>query len=173
MGYYTSFSISHIEGDFEEYKKMLAELADSTGFPKITEETLYAKWYDCEKDCLAISKKYPDILFQVDGDGEESLDYWSARFKNGVVDFVERYIARPDFSILATKEERNNSWKLVVIDLCMSILYSIPLEIDEHTLSQENQAAFIKHISNTYGINLDKFSWGIVNQFSTLKKKST
>lgn len=173
MGYYTNFTISLIEGDEEQYEQMLKELAEKTDYSEIEDEFFNAKWYDCEEDCIEISKKYPDILFQVDGDGEETPDFWSCRFKAGVPEHVECGIEKPEFKLLATHKERDNSWKLVVIDLCMSILYSIPLEIDEHTLSQENQAAFIKHISDTYGINLDKFSWGIVNQFSTLKKKST
>lgn len=173
MGYYTTFGISHIEGDFEEYEKMLAELADSTGYSDITEETLYAKWYDCKEDCLAISKKYPDILFQVDGEGEDSTDFWSCRFKNGIFDYVAGKVQIPKFSILQTQSERDNSWRLAVIDLTFSTVYDVPLTAEEHTLSQENQAAFIKHISDIYGINLDKFSWGIVNQFSTLEKKST
>ena len=41
------------------------------------------KWYDAKDDVKEVSKKYPNIIFQLDGDGEESGDIWRIYFLNG------------------------------------------------------------------------------------------
>lgn len=42
-----------------------------------------AKWYEHEMDFLEFSKKYPDVIFQLSGEGEEAGDLWIKYFKNG------------------------------------------------------------------------------------------
>src|ERR1044072_2892574 len=41
------------------------------------------KWYDCDVDCANLSKQYPNLLFEVEGIGEEAGDVWKAWFRNG------------------------------------------------------------------------------------------
>ena len=41
------------------------------------------KWYDYEAEMLALSKKYPDVIFLLEGEGEETLDSWKDYFLNG------------------------------------------------------------------------------------------
>lgn len=41
------------------------------------------KWYGKFDQMLAYSSKYPDTLFQLDGEGEENGDIWTCWFKNG------------------------------------------------------------------------------------------
>jgi hypothetical protein len=41
------------------------------------------KWYKYEEEMKAYSKKYPNVTFILDGEGEESGDIWRAWFKNG------------------------------------------------------------------------------------------
>jgi len=41
------------------------------------------KWYDHETDMIKYSLSKPDVLFVLDGDGEDSGDIWRKYFKNG------------------------------------------------------------------------------------------
>ena len=42
------------------------------------------KWYDYYGDMQAISILFPDVIFHLGGDGEDSDDRWEADFMNGV-----------------------------------------------------------------------------------------
>ena len=42
------------------------------------------KWYDYYGDMQAISLLFPDVIFHLGGDGEDSDDRWEADFMNGV-----------------------------------------------------------------------------------------
>lgn len=79
MGYYTDFDFSN---NSQEVINAIHEIADypiyGTG-GKIQG----AKWYDNEKDCLEVSKKFPDQVIVVQGEGEEAGDIWMAYYKNG------------------------------------------------------------------------------------------
>jgi hypothetical protein len=80
MGYYTRHKLSIVSGDdnFTDYEQ---EIADSIDYSHPFEDSI--KWYDCEKDMRAYSKKHPNVVFCVDGEGEESGDIWKAYFQNG------------------------------------------------------------------------------------------
>lgn len=41
------------------------------------------KWYNIEEDCTKVSKMNPNVLFYVDGEGEEAGDIWRCFFFNG------------------------------------------------------------------------------------------
>lgn len=107
MGYYTNFSlkvIKKVEGvDIE---------VDEIEFPEFNEKIMYSgdlsiqelidgtdsmKWYDHEEDMLEISKKFPSLVFILDGDGEESGDIWREFYMNGKSYFWNLDIERPDF----------------------------------------------------------------------------
>ena len=42
-------------------------------------------WYEHENDLKSFSKKHPDIIFELSGEGSEVGDIWSKYFKNGKV----------------------------------------------------------------------------------------
>lgn len=103
MGYYTSFSLSTVTGNAETRIPITAEDADGnpvtvfTRTPKpieilreeLSKQVGYnpfedsCKWYDHDKDMMAFSKLYPDVVFALKGEGEESGDIWVTYYKNG------------------------------------------------------------------------------------------
>lgn len=48
------------------------------------------KWYEHNKDMKEISLKFPDVLFTLNGEGEETGDIWRKYFKNGKIFFYFR-----------------------------------------------------------------------------------
>lgn len=93
MGYYTSYCLgvtNETNNTFPD--NFVQELEKLRVFEEIDiiGTTCYcycseAKWYDWEQDMCLISKKFPEYLFDLEGDGEESDDFWKAYFKNGMV----------------------------------------------------------------------------------------
>lgn len=86
MGYYTSYTLSILEGGDEE--QLIPE------FRKDSEGAMYAideygdtnescKWYDSKSDLIEFSKKHPDVIFCLEGEGEESDDKWKLYVKEG------------------------------------------------------------------------------------------
>ena len=86
MGYYTRYKLSveagkqltaaverHINDDEDGYLNCAYNHDDS--------DTM--KWYDWEQDMRTLSGKFPGVLFQLDGEGEESGDVWRAHFYDG------------------------------------------------------------------------------------------
>lgn len=104
MGYYTFYSLEARKvTDKEKFDSIVKALQDKGLLPTETglcsvfnvgeyykdDSAAYftaydeCKWYDCEKDMIDISKQFPDVVFQLSGDGEERDDMWREYFKNG------------------------------------------------------------------------------------------
>ena len=90
MGYYTAYEIDVLkpnEVDEEEICKYLESL-DLPDFGKWHGGwCAYGKWYEHEDDLKKLSLLFPDVVFRVYGDGEESDDIWYKYFKNGKVQY--------------------------------------------------------------------------------------
>ena len=100
MGYYTRYTVRAnvlVNGGIGELldtatanaiEKTINEryFNDTFGLNDKTEET---KWYEWENDMSIVSKKFPHILFTVEGIGEESGDIWQCFICNG--QFSERF----------------------------------------------------------------------------------
>lgn len=116
MGYYTYFSLEML-GDEAELEKVRNFKADDTmgfsdyyyvnGILDDNEEHDY-KWYDWEKDMRILASMFPEILFILDGDGEETDDSWQFRIKGKVSE--HHYVEMPPFTTpeLMTEYEKNN-----------------------------------------------------------------
>ena len=48
-------------------------------------------WYNHEEDMLAISKQFPELLFVLEGEGENNDDLWKQYFRNGKTLFCPAY----------------------------------------------------------------------------------
>lgn len=56
-----------------------------------------SKWYDYERDMVNLSSQFPDVTFTLNGEGEESLDVWTEKYKGGKAIYsetVENQLAR-------------------------------------------------------------------------------
>lgn len=84
MGYYTRHELDVIEGEDvvnndENFENVFNEICDYN-FSSLEESI---KWYDHEENMRAISEKYPNSVFRLNGEGEESGDLWNEYYQNG------------------------------------------------------------------------------------------
>ena len=101
MGYITDYELHTSKPIY------ISELNDITNYvwdsnidekPKTNNFILYGvKWYKHDEDMKLLSKKHPDILFELYGNGEEDGDMWKAYYKNGKSYVVRAIISYPEF----------------------------------------------------------------------------
>lgn len=108
MGYSTSFEMSVYEGD-KTIAEILNENEDFGGLDYAVdsdgETSDSVKWYKHEADTLELSVKYPDITFQLNGEGEDQGDVWRKYFRNGKVVSVYAQITFPELDLRSLKED--------------------------------------------------------------------
>ena len=75
-----------------------AIFAEIGHYYSILEQTLFKK----------LSKRFPDIVIEVSGDGEDSPDYWIARYQNGVEVTSKGIVAYEPFTKIALPEDVEN-----------------------------------------------------------------
>jgi len=88
MGYMTTYTLGTYDSDkdiieisddvSEDEFEWLKYAIDDDGEWRVT-----SKWYEHETDMRKLSIKYPDIVFELYGEGERCGDIWSKYFKNG------------------------------------------------------------------------------------------
>jgi hypothetical protein len=104
MGYYTNYELEIVGG----HKDVIEEIVLSD------EDTFYGidadgssidsvKWYGHEEDFKTVSKKYPELVFKLKGEGEEAGDVWIKYFKNGKMQSCPAKITFDEFDISKLK----------------------------------------------------------------------
>ncbi len=84
MGYYTRYVVSADVPDQDKADLINANLERITKYKiELNEATEEIKWYDHEKDMVQLSAKFPDVRFEVSGNGEEQGDVWKQAFLGG------------------------------------------------------------------------------------------
>ena len=102
MGYFTTFAVTAQENgkeiDFSDsMKHELAKITqeiDSTDIDELAEGYFNSKWYSYDSDVKLLSEKFPNIVFTVEGQGE---DLWKHYFFNGKSQFAKAQIVYPQF----------------------------------------------------------------------------
>ena len=91
MGYYTWYTLDIIKDPDNQKEDFYEELDEKTGllFDFLNYSGTEAKWYNWESDMKELSKKFPKMLFILEGNGEEALDIWCAHFCNGQCNYRE------------------------------------------------------------------------------------
>ena len=102
MGYFTQHTLTarrlRNEDQFNELQKELnnRELihyalndGDYNDRYKEAEFPCYdeAKWYEHSKDMVMISERFPNVYFELYGEGEEHGDYWKEYYHDGECEF--------------------------------------------------------------------------------------
>lgn len=45
----------------------------------------YVSWYSCDEDMVALSKRFPGVLFTLTGHGDNADDIWRTFYKDGLL----------------------------------------------------------------------------------------
>ncbi len=90
MGYYTTFDISDNPQTVQQAIEDKSQYAFYDG-------SVEGKWYKWQEHCLEVSKDFPNLVINVEGDGEEQGDQWKAYFKNGKVQVCKAIVTFEDF----------------------------------------------------------------------------
>lgn len=80
MGYYTKYSVV-ITPDSEEIRQHIED--DYALGYALRDSGDSCKWYDHEADMRELSRKFPEALFELTGEGEDNGDLWRKYFRNG------------------------------------------------------------------------------------------
>lgn len=87
MGYYTRYTLGTGEdGAGETPPGFAAAFEERSGYASdsaIGRNAYEVKWYGHEEDMRELSLRFPDVLFRLDGEGEEAGDKWIKFFRNG------------------------------------------------------------------------------------------
>lgn len=103
MGYYTYFSLSYHGSPEDEKALQEFQPGDEFGFPEGIKDLLDEsddcdwKWYGWENDMKILASKFPNVLFILNGNGEETGDLWEFRIKGNVWEYHQ--VEMPPFTI--------------------------------------------------------------------------
>lgn len=117
MGYYTSYDLvirPNSKNDAvskERWDQLEKEIKKMNAFDDGDVRSgfySYAKWYDCDLDMTKLSMLFPEFLFELHGDGEESTDFWIMYYADGKSQFCEGRIVYDDYDPLAFDPPRKS-----------------------------------------------------------------
>jgi hypothetical protein len=97
MGYNTRYSLrlQRMGLSDDEILKDLCKSVESAEFAVCDGEPM--AWYEHEEKLLEFSKRYPQVLFILDGKGDDAGDVWRKYFMNGKVQVTRAEIRLEEF----------------------------------------------------------------------------
>jgi hypothetical protein len=97
MGYYTNYKLEIMNSTAEENTQIKEYIdKDDYMYYAFNYEDL-CKWYDHEVDMNILSQKFPNVVFKLSGEGEESGDIWVKYFKDGKMQYCPAIITFEEF----------------------------------------------------------------------------
>ena len=108
MGYYTWYNIAVVTEDDKKRKVVEKEIAKAIWGEDGNLEDLHcgfeSKSFDADADLPPIAKRHPDVMIEVYGDGSDSDDIWTARYRGEESETV-RFSGLDDFKDILTPSE--------------------------------------------------------------------
>lgn len=99
MGYYTRYELEVMNGPNSLIEELIEEYSEAS-YSLTTYGECYdeCKWYDHSKHMIEFSKKHPNVLFKLSGEGENNRDIWHKYYKNGLMQVCMAEITYPPFN---------------------------------------------------------------------------
>ncbi len=113
MGYYTWYELELYNAEDKEdqiLEHLNKEVPDSEWIGQD-----HNTWYDHDKEMTEFSKLYPEVIFELSGNGEDPDDQWTSRYLNGETEIkgIEKYL--PEFRKIRTKQEEEDGVILAIV----------------------------------------------------------
>ena len=84
MGYYTDYTLTVEHATPEDLENIGKTVHDEWGMESWDDGWgCNDKWYDHDEDMLVLSIRFPHIVFELHGAGENNDDLWYTYYKNG------------------------------------------------------------------------------------------
>ena len=94
MGYYTDYKVQ-VTPNIPGLEEVLDKITGYVWTKSLTAEGI--KWYEHDKNMLTISNLYPDNLFILSGEGEDTGDRWKEYYKAGKSCHIQVKMTFDDF----------------------------------------------------------------------------
>jgi len=98
MGYYTAYNLK-ITPNNNNILEEFSVLHEGYGVDWNGESSGECKWYEHEDDLKEFSIKYPQFVFTLKGNGEETGDLWIKYFKGGKMQRSEGKVTFEPFDV--------------------------------------------------------------------------
>lgn len=102
MGYYTEYDLEIFTKNGERYfdsGKIQNEIQEK--YRLAFGDSI--KWYEYKVNMIEFSKKYPELILVISGDGEDFDDKWKHYFLNGEDEYIKANITYRDSRFLKEK----------------------------------------------------------------------
>ena len=111
MGYRSNFIISLTGGDPESYKQIFDEIREQSGY---NYDELYshqaavhdASWCNMQEDLAAVARRHPELVIEVNVEGEDRDDNWIRRFRGTETESVLMTSSWPPFERIRLPKDK-------------------------------------------------------------------